>query len=155
MSREEEICATQVMENYHHPNGDLMSLLQVVELAETTLKDHNVTAIRLLPKNQYAHARTGKRLSAAPQCDAGYAEHQTDHGEHQGSELPCGMRRRPTDKYYATLLTHTLWEVPHAGNVAWLHRKVREPDLWSRVGTDQDNIALFAIDFVATPEVHH
>ena len=29
-----------------------------------------------------------------------------------------------------------------------------EPDLWRRVGIDQDTVALFAVDFAATQEVH-
>ena len=103
----------QVMENYNHPDGDLMSLLQVVELAETILKDHNVTAIRFLPKNAYA-MRALEHAGLQPRSVMQVVQNIEQITENiKDSELPRGMRRRSTDKYYATLLTHALWEGFH------------------------------------------
>ena len=54
LSREDELCTMQTMDRYNHPDGDVMSLLQSIELVEGILKTHRVTHVRDLPWNESA-----------------------------------------------------------------------------------------------------
>ena len=44
LSREDELCTMQTMDRYNHPDGDIMSLLQAIDLVEGILKTHHVVA---------------------------------------------------------------------------------------------------------------
>ena len=49
LSREDELCTMQTLDRHNHPDGDIMSLLQSIDLVEGILKTHAVTDIRDLP----------------------------------------------------------------------------------------------------------
>ena len=44
----------QTMDRYNHPDGDIMSLLQSIELVEGILNSHWVTSVRDLPRKERA-----------------------------------------------------------------------------------------------------
>ena len=49
LSREDELCTMNTLDRYNHPDGDIMSLLQAIDLVEGILNYCGVTDIRDLP----------------------------------------------------------------------------------------------------------
>ena len=47
LSREDELCTMNTMDRYNHPDGDIMSLLQAIDLVEGILKTFGVTDIKI------------------------------------------------------------------------------------------------------------
>ena len=43
--REDELCTVQVLGVFNHPDGEIMSLLQILDLIESILCDYGVTQI--------------------------------------------------------------------------------------------------------------
>ena len=54
LSREDELCTVQTLDRHNHPDGDVMSLLQSIELVEGILKTHRGSHVRDLPWNESA-----------------------------------------------------------------------------------------------------
>ena len=54
LCREEDIYSSQVRDAFCHPDGDVMTVLQIVWMAKGILKERNVTEIHRLAKNKRA-----------------------------------------------------------------------------------------------------
>ena len=113
LCREEDLCSPHVREALCHPDGDVMTVLQLVWMAEAILKEHNIREIHWLTKHAAAK-QSLERVGLQPKGVMHIIQNieQTKEGLTQ-SDLPRGTRRSPTDKYYGTLLVHALWEGFH------------------------------------------
>ena len=113
LSREDELCTMNTMDRYNHPDGDIMSLLQTIDLVEGILKTYGVVDIRDLPWKGPAIGALGsagfkyKTVMQIWQNIAQIGETMGDSG------LPQGRERPRTDRWYGTLLLHAFWEGFH------------------------------------------
>ena len=113
LSREDELCTMNTLDRYNHPDGDIMSLLQAIDLVEGILNTFGVTDIRDLPWK-------GRAVSALEAAGFKYRtimqiwQNIAQIGETMGdSGLPMGRERPRTDRWYGTLLLHAFWEGFH------------------------------------------
>ena len=113
LSREDELCTMNTLDRYNHPDGDIMSLLQAIDLVEGILNTCWVTDIRDLPWK-------GRAVSALEAAGFKYKtimqiwQNIAQIGETVGdSGLPMGRERPRTDPWYGTLLLHAFWEGFH------------------------------------------
>ena len=58
LSREDELCTMQTMDRYNHPDGDIMSLLQSIDLVEGILKTHYVTEVKTSAMEEFCRKCT-------------------------------------------------------------------------------------------------
>ena len=100
------------MEHYNHLDGDIMSLLQVVDLVEGILKVYHVENVKNLPWNRSAVKTlevAGFKVCTVMQIWQNIAQITETLKD---SELPMGKQRFRTD-YFSTLLAHAFWEGFH------------------------------------------
>ena len=107
-----ELCATRVLGVHKQLDGDITSLLQVLDLIESILQSNNVTQIRSLPKAKYdvKVSTAGFEIRSMMQIWQNMEQINDTMGD---MEITRGERRSGTDKCYATLLIHALWEGFH------------------------------------------
>ena len=112
-SPDDEPCTMNTMDRYNHPDGDIMSLLQAIDLVEGILKTFGVVDIRDLPWKGSAIGAleaAGFKYKTVMQIWQNIAQI----GETMGnSGLPMGRERPRTDRWYGTLLLHAFWEGFH------------------------------------------
>ena len=114
LSREDELCTMNTLDRYNHPDGDIMSLLQAIDLVEGILKHFDVRDIRDLPWKGSAIGALGTagfKYKTVMQIWQNIAQIGETMGE---SGLPQGRERPRTDRWYGTLLLHAFWEGFHA-----------------------------------------
>ena len=90
-----------------------MTILHLVWLAEGILKRFHITRIQTLATHDAAKAtleRAGLQVNGVMQVIQNIDQL---HESIAQSDLPRGPQRRPSDKYYTTLLIHALWEGFH------------------------------------------
>ena len=103
----------QTMDRYNHPDGDIMSLLQAIELVEGILNKIRVTDVKLLPWNSDAVSaleRAGLQSRTVMQIWQNITQISETMAN---SGLPMGKERLLSDKYYGTLMAHAFWEGFH------------------------------------------
>ena len=113
LCREEDLCSHHVREALCHPDGDVMTVLQIVWMAEAILEQHNIRQIHWLTKSEAAKnslQRVGLQIKGVMQVIQNIQQINEALAQ---SNLPRGTHRSPTDKYYGTLLVHALWEGFH------------------------------------------
>ena len=77
LSREDELCTMNTLDRYNHPDGDIMSLLQAIDLVEGILNYCGVTDIRDLPwKGRAVNTRKLQVSSIRPSCRYGRTLHR-------------------------------------------------------------------------------
>ena len=94
-------------------DGDVMTVLHLVWMAEGILKRYHIKRIQALTNHDAAKAtleRAGLQVKGVMQVMQNIEQL---HESIAQSDLPRGPLRRPSDKYYATLLIHALWEGFH------------------------------------------
>ena len=103
----------QTMDRHNHPDGDIMSLLQSIDLVEGILKTHRVTDVRDLPRKNSAVSAL-ESAGFKPRTVMQIWQNITQISETMGdSGLPIGRERSRADKYYGTLMAHAFWEGFH------------------------------------------
>ena len=113
LCREEDMCTSHVRESLSHVDGDVMTILHLVWLAEGILKRYHIKRIQALTNHDAAKAtleRAGLQVKGVMQVMQNIEQL---HESIAQSDLPRGPLRSPSDKYYATLLVHALWEGFH------------------------------------------
>ena len=101
------------MDRYNHPDGDIMSLLQAIDLVEGILKTFGVNDTRDLPWKGSAIGAlevAGFKYKTVMQIWQNIAQNGETTGD---SGLPVGKERPRTDRWYGTLLLHAFWEGFH------------------------------------------
>ena len=107
LSREDELCTMQTLDRYNHPDGDMMSLLQAIELVEGILQKHGATDLKLLPWNKNA-VMALERAGFKPRTVMQIWQNITEISETMAnSGLPMGKERLRSDKYHGTLRWRT------------------------------------------------
>ena len=94
-------------------DGDVMTVLHLVWMAEGILERFGITNIHRLSKHNAAKATlewAGLQVKGVMQVIQNIEQLRESIAQ---SELPRGTQRSPTDKYYGTLLAHALWEGFH------------------------------------------
>ena len=131
LSREDELRTMNTLDRYNHPDGDIMSLLQAIDLVEGILNTRWVADIRDLPWK-------GRAISALEAAGFKHktvmAEHCTDRRDHGGLRTANGKgasKDRPLVRHFAA--SCLLGGIPHAGDDERDHRKVCEPCVWRRM----------------------
>ena len=110
LCREEDLCTPHVRESLSHVDGDVMTVLHLVWLAEGILKRFHITRIQALSNHDAAKAtleRAGLQVKGVMQVLQNIEQLRESIAN---SDLPRGPLRSSSDKYYATLLVHALWE---------------------------------------------
>ena len=110
LCREEDLCTPHVRESLSHVDGDVMTVLHLVWLAEGILRRYRITRIQALSNHDAAKAtleRAGLQVKGVMQVVQNIEQLRESIAH---SDLPRGPLRSPSDKYYATLLVHALWE---------------------------------------------
>ena len=113
LCREEDLCSAHVRESLSHVDGDVMTILQLVWMAEGILERFGIKKIHWLSNHDAAKAtleRAGLQVKGVMQVVQNIEQLRESIAQ---SELPRGPVRSPLDKYYGTLLVHALWEGFH------------------------------------------
>ena len=114
LCRDEDLCTAHVRESLSHVDGgDVLTILQLVWMAEGILERFGIKKIHWLSKHDAAKAtleRAGLQVKGVMQVVQNIEQLRESIAQ---SALPRGPVRSPLDKYYATLLVHALWEGFH------------------------------------------